>query len=40
MKNDALKDPATDPDAARARLLLDQVVLHIFFSSCCICSHD
>uniref|UniRef100_A0A0D9XBI3 DNA-directed RNA polymerase n=1 Tax=Leersia perrieri TaxID=77586 RepID=A0A0D9XBI3_9ORYZ len=25
MKNDALKDPATDPDAARARLLVDQV---------------
>uniref|UniRef100_J3MVS3 DNA-directed RNA polymerase n=2 Tax=Oryza brachyantha TaxID=4533 RepID=J3MVS3_ORYBR len=25
MRNDALKDPATDPDAARARMLVDQV---------------
>jgi hypothetical protein len=28
MRRDAQKDPATDSDAARARLLVDQVLLH------------
>lgn len=34
MRRDALKDPATDADAARARLLVDQVLLLILLTYC------
>ena len=42
MQRDAQKDPATEPNALRARLLISQVFLllfiYIFFGLCvCVC---